>query len=149
MIDDPEDTKPEDWDQPETIVDPDAEQPEDWDEEDDGEWEAPMIPNPDFKGEWKAKRIDNPDYKGAWKHPQIPNPDWVEVVDPQKRKPINFVAFDLWQVKSGTLFSNMLITDNAEEAKAARWTSDQHEAEKEAKEAYEAAQEPPEEEEEE
>merc|ERR1719464_1523536 len=133
MMDDPEDEKPEDWDQAEQIVDPEAEKPDDWDDEDDGEWEAPMIPNPD--------------YKGAWKHPQIPNPDWVEVVDPQKRKPINFVAFDLWQVKSGTLFSNMLITDNAEEAKAARWTEDQHEAEKEAKTAYDKAQEPPEEEE--
>lgn len=28
---------------------------EDWDDEDDGEWEAPTIPNPEYKGEWKAK----------------------------------------------------------------------------------------------
>merc|ERR1719411_825791 len=108
-----------------------------------------MIDNPDYKGEWRAKRIENPEYKGAWKHPQIPNPEWVEVKDPQKRAPINFVGFDLWQVKSGTLFGNMLITDNAEEAKAARWTKEQHQEEKDAKEAYEKAQAPPEEEEEE
>jgi len=25
--------------------------PEDWDEDFDGEWEAPTIPNPDYKGE--------------------------------------------------------------------------------------------------
>ena len=30
-------------------------QPEDWSDEDDGEWEAPLIPNPDYKGEWKPK----------------------------------------------------------------------------------------------
>jgi calreticulin len=28
---------------------------EDWDDEDDGEWEAPTIPNPEYKGEWKPK----------------------------------------------------------------------------------------------
>merc|ERR1719350_773089 len=149
MMDDPEDVKPEDWDAAEQIVDPEAEKPEDWDDEDDGEWEAPMIDNPDYKGEWRAKRIDNPDYEGPWKHPQIPNPEWSEVEAPQKRLPINYVAFDLWQVKSGTLFSNLLITDNAEEAKAARWTSEQHQEEKDAKEAHEKAQSPPVEEEEE
>lgn len=48
-IDDPDDTKPEDWEQPEHIPDPDAEKPEDWDDEMDGEWEPPMIDNPDYK----------------------------------------------------------------------------------------------------
>ena len=63
-IDDAEDTKPEDYDQPEHIADPDATKPEDWDDEMDGEWEPPMIDNPDYKGEWKPRQIDNPDYKG-------------------------------------------------------------------------------------
>jgi len=148
MMDDPEDKKPEDWDQAEQIVDPEAEKPEDWDDEDDGEWEAPMISNPDYKGEWKAKRIDNPDYKGSWKHPQIANPEWVEVENPQKRLPITHIAFDLWQVKSGTLFSNLLLTDNAEEAKAARWTKEDHEEEKKKKEEHDKAQAPPAEEDE-
>ena len=62
-IDDPEDKKPEDWDKPEHIPDPDASKPEDWDDEMDGEWEPPMIDNPDYKGEWKPKQIDNPNYK--------------------------------------------------------------------------------------
>lgn len=48
-IDDPEDKKPEDWDKPEHIPDPEATKPEDWDDEMDGEWEAPMIDNPDYK----------------------------------------------------------------------------------------------------
>lgn len=55
-IADPEDKKPEGWDDiPATLPDPDAKKPEDWDDEDDGEWEAPTIPNPEYKGEWKPK----------------------------------------------------------------------------------------------
>lgn len=34
--------------------DPDASKPEDWDDEMDGEWEPPMVDNPDYKGEWQA-----------------------------------------------------------------------------------------------
>uniref|UniRef100_A0A7N9CBK5 Calreticulin n=1 Tax=Macaca fascicularis TaxID=9541 RepID=A0A7N9CBK5_MACFA len=48
-IDDPTDSKPEDWDKPEHIPDPDAKKPEDWDEEMDGEWEPPVIQNPEYK----------------------------------------------------------------------------------------------------
>ena len=48
-IDDESDKKPEDWEKPEHIPDPDAEKPEDWDDEVDGEWEPPMIDNPDYK----------------------------------------------------------------------------------------------------
>lgn len=39
----------QDWDKPENIPDPDAKKPEDWDEDMDGEWEPPMIPNPEYK----------------------------------------------------------------------------------------------------
>lgn len=38
-----------DWDKPENIPDPDAKKPDDWDDEMDGEWEPPMITNPDYK----------------------------------------------------------------------------------------------------
>lgn len=62
-IADPEDSKPEDWDKPEHIPNPDAKKPEDWDEDMDGEWEAPVIDNPEYKGEWKPKEIKNPNYK--------------------------------------------------------------------------------------
>jgi len=30
-------------------------QPEDWDDEEDGEWTAPTIPNPEYKGPWEPK----------------------------------------------------------------------------------------------
>lgn len=39
----------QDWDKPENIPDPDAKKPDDWDEEMDGEWEPPMVTNPDYK----------------------------------------------------------------------------------------------------
>ena len=79
-IDDPEDKKPDGWDDiPAQIADPDATKPEDWDDEDDGEWEPPLIDNPDFKGEWSAKKIDNPAYKGAWKAKRIKNPAYKGV----------------------------------------------------------------------
>lgn len=48
-IDDPEDNKPDDWDKAEHIPDPDAKKPDDWDDEMDGEWEPPMIDNPEYK----------------------------------------------------------------------------------------------------
>lgn len=73
--------QPADWDnQPAQIPDPDATKPEDWDDEDDGEWEAPLIENPSYKGEWKAPLIDNPAFKGVWKAKQIANPKYTENV---------------------------------------------------------------------
>lgn len=39
----------QDWEKPETIPDPDAKKPDDWDEDMDGEWEPPMITNPEYK----------------------------------------------------------------------------------------------------
>ena len=50
-IDDPADVKPAGYDDiPATIVDPEAAKPADWNDEDDGEWEPPVVANPDFKG---------------------------------------------------------------------------------------------------
>jgi len=118
-IDDPEDVKPEDWEQPEHVSDPDAKKPDDWDDDMDGEWEPPMIDNPEYKGEWKPKQIDNPAYKGVWKHPEIDNPDYSEDAELYKLKGTSAgIAFDLWQVKAGTIFDNILITDDIELAKS-------------------------------
>ncbi|KAL5016306.1 hypothetical protein ScPMuIL_005895 [Solemya velum] len=115
-IDDPEDTKPEDYDKPEHIPDPDAKKPDDWDDEMDGEWEPPMIDNPEYKGEWKPKQIDNPSYSGKWIHPEIDNPDYTADDNLYMYEDIGAIGFDLWQVKSGTIFDNVLITDDVDEA---------------------------------
>jgi len=116
---DPEDVKPADWDdEPEYIVDPEAEKPEDWDDEDDGEWEAPTIENPEYKGEWEAAMIDNPDYLGPWVHPMIANPDYADDDTIGMYPDFGVVGIDIWQVKSGTIFDSIIITDSLEEAEA-------------------------------
>ena len=112
QIDDPTDSKPADWDKPETIADPSATKPDDWDDDMDGEWEAPQIPNPEYKGEWKAKKIPNPAYKGEWVHPQIANPDYKPNDNLYAYDNLGAIGFDLWQVKSGTIFDSVLITDD-------------------------------------
>merc|ERR1711918_278701 len=55
------------------------------------------------KGVWEAKLIDNPKY----------------VADDSLYKYANFgaVGIDIWQVKSGTIFDNLLITDDVDYAK--------------------------------
>jgi len=115
-IADPEDVKPADLlDLPEYIADPDAAKPEDWDDDMDGDWEAPKIRNPDFKGEWAAKQIENPAYKGQWVHPEIANPEHVEDKTIYANKHAH-IGYDLWQVKSGTIFDDIIVTDSIEEA---------------------------------
>ncbi len=102
-IDDPNDRKPEDWDEREKIPDPEARKPDDWDESQprqiidesatipDGwlEDEESMVPDPaaekpddwdnDLDGEWEAPLVDNPLCEsapgcGRWKKPMIDNP---------------------------------------------------------------------------
>merc|ERR1739838_264743 len=90
-MDDPEDSKPEDWDKPEHMADPDATKPEDWDDEMDGEWEPPMIDNPEYNAD-DASTIAKYDENCK-------------------------IGFDLWQVKSGTIFDNLLIADDPAVAK--------------------------------
>jgi len=118
MIPDPTDSKPEGYDDiPAEIPDPEASKPEDWDDEEDGEWEAPLIDNPEFKGPWKPKLIENPAYKGEWVHPLIPNPDFkTDDTLATRCVACTHIGFELWQVKSGTLFDDILVTDSLQEA---------------------------------
>jgi len=119
MIDDPEDKKPEGWDDiPREMADPDAKKPDDWDDDLDGSWEAPQIPNPDYKGDWSARKIDNPTYKGEWIHPKIANPDYYEDDNLYLYESNKYVGFELWQVKAGTIFDNIIVTDSKAEADA-------------------------------
>lgn len=133
-IKDPNASKPEDWveeaqivdetdvkpanydDIPEFIPDPSAKKPEDWDDDMDGDWEAPSIANPEYQGEWSPKMIPNPLYKGEWVHPEIDNPEY-KVDNEIYAYDFGNVGIDVWQVKSGTIFDNILITDDIEEAK--------------------------------
>merc|ERR1711966_126875 len=69
-------------------------------------------------GVWKAKRIKNPAYKGVWEAKLIDNPEYVEDASIGKYAKFGTVGIDVWQVKSGTIFDNILITDDVEYAKA-------------------------------
>ena len=116
LIDDPEDKKPDWWDSvTEQIPDPDATVPEDWDEEDDGEWEPPLINNPEYKGVWESKKIENPDYKGRWSPRKIENPEYIENDVVAVYNDFGILAFELWQVVAGSHFGMFLITDDVKE----------------------------------
>ncbi|XP_051920384.1 calnexin isoform X2 [Hippocampus zosterae] len=104
-IEDPDDHKPEDWDERPKIQDPDATKPEDWDEDAPAQildedavkpagWlddEPEYIGDPDavkpedwdedMDGEWEAPQIPNPACEaapgcGTWKRPTIENPNY-------------------------------------------------------------------------
>ena len=147
QIDDPSSKKSDDWDnEPEKFKDPEAKKPDDWDDGEDGAWEAPMIPNPKYKGEWKPARIPNPAYKGVWRPKKSANPDYKPDAELYlARKPIEFLGVDVWQVKSGTIFDNIVIGDNLDEVNKivdATWGATK-DAEKKAHDAKEAAAKPP------
>jgi len=150
-IADPNDTKPEDWDETaapkipdvnavkpsgwleeeeDMIPDTEAVKPDDWDEDIDGDWEAPLIPNPkcagavgcgewtrpmienpNYKGKWFPKQIPNPNYKGEWSPRMIPNPGYYEDLEPFQMTPISAVGFELWTMSSNVLFDNVLVSE--------------------------------------
>merc|ERR1719266_1070118 len=115
-ISDPADKKPDDWTEEKRIVDSEAKKPDDWDDEEDGEWEAPMKDNPAYKGDWNVKRISNPAYKGVWEAKKIANPEYEDDDAVYKYADFGFLGFDLWQVKGGTIFDNVIVTDDKAEA---------------------------------
>merc|ERR1711884_464027 len=85
--------------------------------------EAPMKDNPAYKGDWYVKCISNPAYKGIWEAKKIANPEYQDDDALYKYDSFGFIGFDLWQVKGGTIFDNVIITDDAAEADAfaAKW----------------------------
>merc|ERR1711862_22860 len=79
---------------------------------------APMKDNEAYKGEWYGKRISNPAYKGTWEAKKIANPEYVDDNEVYKFADFGFIGFDLWQVKAGTIFDNVIVTDDVAEADA-------------------------------
>ncbi|KAJ1659231.1 hypothetical protein GGF38_004110, partial [Coemansia sp. RSA 25] len=122
-------------DEPLLIPDPKAQKPADWDDEEDGDWAAPMIPNPrcadaagcgpwerplmrnpSFKGQWSAPLIDNPRYKGEWAPRRIRNPGFFEDQDLYKLSRIDAVGFELWTMQSGITFDNIYLGSSTDAA---------------------------------
>lgn len=104
-IDDPKDSKPDDWDERAKIPDPDAVKPDDWDEDAPAKIEDPDAVKPEgwlddepefvpdsnaekpddwdeeMDGEWEAPQVGNPACEtapgcGEWKRPVINNPQY-------------------------------------------------------------------------
>uniref|UniRef100_A0A671PCI6 Calnexin n=1 Tax=Sinocyclocheilus anshuiensis TaxID=1608454 RepID=A0A671PCI6_9TELE len=83
-IEDPDDHKPEDWDERPKIQDPDSVKPEDWDEdapakipdEDAVKPDGWLDDEPEYIGDPDALKPEDwdEDMDGAWEAPQIPNP---------------------------------------------------------------------------
>merc|ERR1712166_363909 len=67
-------------------------------------------------GEFEVKRISNPAYKGFWEANKIANPAYVDDDKVYSYADFGFIGFDLWQVKGGTIFDNVIITDDVAEA---------------------------------
>lgn len=78
---------------------------------------------------------------GAWVHPEIDNPEYKADPDLYKQPEICAIGFDLWQVKSGTIFDNVLISDDVEAAKdALKGLKEKQEGEKKVKEEQDKAE---------
>ncbi|XP_072368791.1 LOW QUALITY PROTEIN: calnexin [Scyliorhinus torazame] len=104
-VEDPDDEKPEDWDERPKIADPDAVKPDDWDEDalaktldenavkpegwlddepeyiSDPDAEKPEDWDEEMDGEWEAPQVANTKCEsapgcGLWKVPMIDNPDY-------------------------------------------------------------------------
>merc|ERR1719426_357539 len=104
----------EGWDfEPKQVDDPSDTKPEDWDDEDDGEWEAPLVDNPEYKGPWKQPQVDNPAYKGEFKPKQIDNPKYKD--DVYAFDNLSGVGFEVWTVNKGSIFDNVIVSDSVDE----------------------------------
>ncbi|TKS69252.1 Calnexin IP90 [Collichthys lucidus] len=83
-IDDPNDSKPDDWDERAKIPDPEAVKPDDWDEDAPAKIEDPdalkpegwLDDEPEFVSDPNAEKPEDWDEEmdGEWEAPQIPNP---------------------------------------------------------------------------
>ncbi|ODQ65851.1 calnexin [Nadsonia fulvescens var. elongata DSM 6958] len=128
--------KPTDWDEtiPLYIPDPESTKPVDWDDEEDGEfvapeifnpeceshgcgeWRAPKIKNPNYVGEWVAPMIENPAYAGEWASRLVDNPVYYEDLSPSNLEPIGGLGLELWTMQADILFDNIYLGHSVEEA---------------------------------
>ncbi|CAM6095148.1 unnamed protein product [Calypogeia fissa] len=101
-IPDPEDKKPEEWDERAKIADPEAVKPDDWDEDAPREIEDEEAVKPEGWLDDEPDEVDDPEAEkpddwdeeedGEWEAPKVPNPNCEEVgcgvwVRPTKKNP--------------------------------------------------------------
>ncbi|GAB5567871.1 calreticulin-3 isoform X2 [Prionailurus iriomotensis] len=102
--------KSQDWEK--HFLDASASKPSDWNSELDGDWQAPMLQKPPYQDGLKPEGID----KDVWLHQKLKNTHYLTEYDLSEFENIGAIGLELWQVRSGTIFDNFLITDDEEYA---------------------------------
>uniref|UniRef100_A0A8C9B2R6 Calmegin n=1 Tax=Prolemur simus TaxID=1328070 RepID=A0A8C9B2R6_PROSS len=103
-IDDPDDRKPDEWDERAKIPDSSAVKPEDWDENEPAKIEDLSVVKPD----------------GCPR--KIPNPDYFEDDHPFLLTSFRALGLELWSMTSNIYFDNFIICSEKEVAD--RWAAD-------------------------
>ncbi|XP_069448851.1 calreticulin-3 isoform X2 [Ovis canadensis] len=98
-----------DWEK--HFLDASASKPSDWKGELDGDWQAAMLQKPPYQDGLKPEGID----KDVWLHQKMKN-NYLTEYDLSEFENIGAIGLELWQVRSGTIFDNFLITDDEEYA---------------------------------
>ena len=111
-IPDPTASKPHNWDDREIIPDSDAVEPPEWREHIQGKWQPPFIPNPNYRGPWKPPMIQNPAFKGHWTPNLIRNPSFYRDSSFGVFEDISYLGIEVFQVTPGSIFDNILVTDD-------------------------------------
>ncbi|XP_074194093.1 calreticulin-3 isoform X3 [Rhinolophus sinicus] len=102
--------KPQDWEK--HFLDAGASKPSDWNSELDGDWPAVMLQKPPYQDGLKPEGIE----KDVWLHQKMKNTNYLTEYDLSEFENIGAIGLELWQVRSGTIFDNFLITDDEEYA---------------------------------
>ncbi|XP_007183634.1 calreticulin-3 [Balaenoptera acutorostrata] len=111
----------EDWDQAtegksqawkKHFLDASASTPSDWNSELDGDRQAPMLQKPPHQDGLRPEGID----RDVWLHQKMKNTNYLTEYDLSEFENIGAIGLELWQVRSGTIFDNFLITDDEEYA---------------------------------
>ncbi|XP_006199157.1 calreticulin-3 [Vicugna pacos] len=104
------DDKAQEWEK--HFLDASASKPSDWNSELDGDWQAPMLQKPPYQDGLKPEGIA----KDVWLHQKMKNTNYLTEYDLSEFENIGAIGLELWQVRSGTIFDNFLITDDEEYA---------------------------------
>uniref|UniRef100_A0A8C2YK98 Calreticulin-3 n=1 Tax=Chinchilla lanigera TaxID=34839 RepID=A0A8C2YK98_CHILA len=108
----------ESWDSPgdweKHFLDAGTGKPGDWNSELDGDWPGPMLQKPPYQDGLKPEGID----QDIWLHEKMRSTSYLTQYDLSEFENIGAIGLELWQVRSGTIFDNFLLTDDEEYAES-------------------------------
>ncbi|XP_010642615.1 calreticulin-3 isoform X1 [Fukomys damarensis] len=96
----------QDWEK--HFLDAGASKPSDWNSELDGDWPGPMLQKPPYQDGLKPEAMD----QDLWLHEKMPSTGYLTRYDLSEFESIGAIGLELWQVRSGTIFDNFLLTDD-------------------------------------